>query len=427
MPKITLCILVFLFFVQFAFAQNETSLHLQIVDPNSSLVPNVSVKLKINEKLIKEISKEKPQIIVFSKIQPGKYVVEIEAAGFKKLIKEIEILPQKNELTLTLEIAEIVENVDVNQNPQEQSVDSVFGNFLTPEQIAALPDDPEQLKKALRQIAGDDNAVIMVDGFTSDKVPAKSQIASIRIVRSSFDAEYHKIGQTYINITTRAGNQKFSGSLSFNFNDESLNARNAFAPRKFPEQTKTTMLFLSGPIKANKAAFSFLMLDSRNYNGNSINAFLPNGLFQSSTNNRSNSFLINPRIFYDISKKHQFNLNYEFTDTRLKNLGVGNFDLESRGFNIKIRNHDLRFSESGFFGKRFLNEFRFRLLAENSETLPKSDERTVSVLDSFNSGSAGNKNSTAETKFYLADNLLFGYKNHAFKIGFQFEFEKRKG
>lgn len=418
-------ILIFLLFVQYNFAQSDSSLHLQILDQNSSLVPNVSVKLKSNGKIIKETTKEKPQTIVFSKIAPGKYILEIEAIGFNKLIREIEIFPQKNEIPVTLEIAEIIENIDVNQDNREKAIDSVFGSFLTPEQIASLPDDPEQLKKALRQIAGDETAVILVDGFSSDKVPTKSQISSIRIVRSSFDAEYHKIGQTYINITTRAGNQKFSGSLSFNFNDESLNARNTFSPRRFSEQTKTTMLFLSGPLKKNKAAFSFLALDSRNFNGKSINAFLPNGLFQSSTNSRNNGLLIAPKINYDISKTHQFSLSYEFSDSSMKNLGVGDFNLESRGFDIKSRNHQLRFSESGYFGKKFLNEFRFQFTAENSLTIPNSSEVTILVLDSFNSGGAGNKNNFEKTEFGFADNLLFGYKNHALKFGFQFEYEKR--
>lgn len=420
-------ILPFLFFLLIAktiFAQS-TSLHLQIIDQNSSLVPNVSVKLKSNNKIVKEITKENRQEIIVSKLEQGKYLLEIEAVGFRKHSQEIEITSGKNELTIKLEIAEVIENVEVDQDAQEKSVDEAFSGFLTKDQIAALPDDPEELKRELKRIAGDENVIIKVDGFTGENLPQKSQIASVRIVRSSFDAENHELGFTYINIATKPGNPRFSGSLSFNFNDESLNARNAFSSGRFPEQSKNTIFFLSGPIKKDKTAFSATIIDFRNFTGQNVNAILPTRFFNGFVNSKSDFTIINTTINRNLSKHHNAKFDYEFTNSSGKNLGVGGFNLAERAFDTKNRTHQLRVSESGYISNKFLNEIRFEFKNETANTLPQSENVGVIVLDSFSRGGAGNFSRNSKSSFMFADNLLFGYKNHALKIGLQIEYERR--
>lgn len=419
-------VLITILFSLTVFAQQKASLQIQVTDQNDEIISNTGLKLTQANKLIYEISDNTAKIIRLKNLEPGKYLLEIFAAGFQTKSQEIELIPGENELKFQLELAEIIENVEVEQTVQEQSVNETFGNFLTRDQIAALPDDPEQIKKALRQIAGDENAVIQVDGFTSDAVPDKSRISSIRIVRSSFDAEYHKIGLTYINITTRATNQRFSGSIWFDFNDEALNARNAFAPFRYPEQTKNFFFYLSGPIKKDKAAFSIQVTDSRNFYGKSINAFLPEGQFSDSSNSNVDSFGLDTAINYNITKNITSKFQYRFGTSTFKNLGVGDFDLESRGYDVRTTNHLFRVSESGYIGKKFLNEFRFEFSREESNTEPRSDETTILVLDSFSSGGAGNRTSFTKTEMMVADNLMFGNKNHAMKVGFQAEFESLK-
>jgi outer membrane receptor protein involved in Fe transport len=420
-------IILFIFFllltVKFVFAQS-TALHLQITDQNSSLIPNVSVKLKSNNKIVKEITKENPQEIIVSKIEQGKYVLEVQSVGFKTYSQEIEIIAGKNDLTVKLELADVVEKVEVDQSAQEKSVDEAFSGFLTKAQIEALSDDPKEMEKELREIAGDSSAVIKVDGFLGGNLPQKSQIASIRIVRSSFDAENHELGFTYINITTKPGNQKFSGSLSSNFNDESLNARNAFSSKRFPEQSKNTIFFLSGPIKKDKTAFSTTIVDFRNFNSNNINASLPSGSFNDSVNSRTNFTTINTTINQNLTKYHNAKFDYEFVNSSAKNLGVGGFDLAERAFDTKSRSHQLRVSESGYISNKFLNEIRFELKNETANTFPQNENVGIIVLDSFSRGGAGNFSRNSKLSFMFADNLLFGYKNHALKIGLQTEHER---
>lgn len=424
MLKNTLQLLVFLFAVNTVFAQQTSSLKLQVVDADSALIINVTARIRQNDKLIEELLGENQAIIVFSKLETGNYLLEIEAEGFQPKAQEIKIETGTNELTIILDVLQVSEAVSVEQSEVEKAIDNAFNSFLTKEQIAALPDDPEELKKALRQIAGDQNAEIRVDGFSSSSLPSKSQIASIRISRSSFDAENHKLGVTYIDITTKVTSPRFSGSLLFTFNDEALNARNPFAPRRFVVQSKNTFFSLNGPIKKDQAAFSLTFVDFRNFEAMTINAILPSGRLSDSANTSNDFTLFSPRINLNLPKDHTAKFNYEFFKSDATNLGVRGFDLPSRGYNSIFQSHQIRFSETGFIGKNFLNEMRFQLRHEKTQTLPQTQDVAILVLDSFNSGSAGNFRNSSKQSFIFADNLLFGYKNHALKIGVLTEFEK---
>ena len=58
-----------------------------------------------------------------------------------------------------------------------------FSNVLLEGQIDALPDDPDEMEKVLKEMAGP-GATIRVDGFRGGRLPPKSQIRSIRFSRA---------------------------------------------------------------------------------------------------------------------------------------------------------------------------------------------------------------------------------------------------
>ena len=418
--------MVFLFSASTVLALQETTLKVNILDPNSNIIPKVSVRLKSDGKILREIKTENGREIVFSKIERGEYVLEVEAIGFKLQSQIVKVEAGGNELTVILEVAGIVEEVKVESNAQEKAVEEAFGNFLTKDQIANLPDDPDELEDELKRIAGGDNVVIRVDGFAGGRLPAKSRIASIRIVRSSYDAEYHELGVTFVDIVTKAGNNRFSGAISFNFNDEALNARNAFSRIRFPEQSRNTLFFLDGPLTKDKTSFSVTLLDNRDFIARNIVAVLLTGAINDFVNSDVSSTYLDTSITHNLTKNLPIKLRYSFSNGIFKNLGVGGFNLPERAFSVKNRTHDLRFSTSGYVGKRFLNEFRFQYQNQFSQTIPQNENATIIVLDSFTSGGAGNRAQTSEQSFLVTDNLLVGIKQHALKIGGSVFFESQR-
>ena len=90
--------------------------------------------------------------------------------------------------------------------------------------------------------------MLRVDGFRGGRLPPKSQIQSIRFRRDMFAAENHGGGMVFVDIHTRPGGGPLRGTADFMFRDESLNARNAFAPRRAPEQQQNGTFTLNGTL-----------------------------------------------------------------------------------------------------------------------------------------------------------------------------------
>lgn len=406
--------------------QTDGSLHISVIDQNRNFISTFTARIKKGQQIVAEVISKDNFDVVFSKIEVGSYILEIESEGFKPQSLEVKIKSERSKISVILKIAEIVENVKIDLAAKDQRVEESFNNFLTAEQIAALPDDPREMEAALRRIAGDNNVVIRVDGFSGGRLPIKSQIASVRIVRSSYDAEHHELGMIYVDVVTKVGSRRFSGSISFDFNDEAFNARNAFAKIRFPEQNRNTFFYLSGPIKENKTDFSLVFTNSNYLKSQNIVAFLPDGIFKDSINSLTSSNFLDLRVNHNLTKNLPIKLSYQFSDGISNNLGIGDFNLPDKAFDLKTRSQEFRFSTVGYFANKFLNEFRVQYKEENLRTIPQSEETSVIVLDSFRSGGAGNFQRNLKRSFWLADNLLFGFKKHALKFGGTISFENEK-
>src|SRR5262249_28404078 len=150
---------------------------------------------------------------------------------------------------------------------RERALDArsnAFASVLTRDQIDALPDDPDEMEGALKEMAGP-GAVIRVDGFRGGKLPPKSQIRGIRFRRDSFAAENHGGWLVRVAITPSPGAGPLRGTADFTFRDESLNARNAFSPARTPEQQQNFGFTLNGTLVKGRTSFSLV--------SNGINAY----------------------------------------------------------------------------------------------------------------------------------------------------------
>ena len=70
---------------------------------------------------------------------------------------------------------------------------NAFTSSLSEQEIAELPDDPDELEQLLMQMAGP-GATMRVNGFRGGRLPPKSQIQSIRFRMNSYAADNHEAG-----------------------------------------------------------------------------------------------------------------------------------------------------------------------------------------------------------------------------------------
>lgn len=406
-------------------AQEETSLQIRMFDQNSALIERAAVRLKTEQgQTVKQSATDKSQLINFSGLAAGDYILDIESPGFKTVSQKISVRSGKNLLEIKLEIEEIKVNVDITQSEREKQLDEAFNENFTENQIEALPDDPEEIRKELQRRYGDD-IVIRVDGFEGRRIPPKEQIASIKVIKSSFDAEFHEIGQTIVDIQTKAGVKQFIGSLSSSYGNSIFDARNAFARERLPAQNISLSGFFIFPAIKKKTNLMFDFFAIKSYKANAIIAQLPDGQTNISINSKYDTFQPTLRLIHNINKLHTLSASYLFAASKYSNFGIGGLNLSERAYSSNTTEHRLQVSEYGTI-KKLANQFRLELSSESGKNYSVSDLPGIIVLDAFSSGGAGINNQSRRQEFNLADNLFFDYGKHNFKIGGTLGYERRK-
>src|SRR5579863_872338 len=134
---------------------------------------------------------------------PGAYALQVSADGFDNDIEGISIAAANNRpMTVTLLIAKITQQVEVQENPNTLSLDQADNKsalVLKEDDIQALPDDVDELTQYLTDLAGPRAAAtggvqFVIDGFLGGQLPPKDQIKEIRINTNPFTTEYAQAG-----------------------------------------------------------------------------------------------------------------------------------------------------------------------------------------------------------------------------------------
>src|SRR5262249_6395967 len=151
----------------------------------------------------------------------------------------------------------------------------------------------------------------------------KQSIREIRINENPFSAEYDHVGLSRIEILTKPGTEKFQGQSYFNFNDESLNSRNPFAPYRAPYQSRLFGGNLSGPILPGRATF-FVDFERQEVDGNAVlNAtILDNDLREAPLSLAlvvpERRMIVGPRLDWQLNSSNTLVARYSFTRSELR-------------------------------------------------------------------------------------------------------------
>ncbi|MCI0339426.1 MAG: TonB-dependent receptor [Acidobacteria bacterium] len=400
---------------------SDASLRIMVLDPAGATIPNARVSIN---KQTQVSTTNKRGEADFNRLAPGKYQVRVSADGFATLtINDLVLRPENNQIEVRLEVAAVQEEIKVERDQREAKTDprgDAFATVLTPEQIANLPDDPEEFEEALRQIAGP-GATFRVNGFRGGHLPPKNQIREIRFRSNSYAAENHESSFISVDILTKPGIDAWHGSLNFGFRDESLNARNAFAPFRAPEQNRRFGIDLGGPLWKNRTSL-FVAADGVNsYEAKTIVAALPQGNFYDQVLQPWRTLNLNARVEHLLTGTHTARVEYQHNATRRDNNGVGNFDFPERGYTTDSAEQILRFADSGAIGKKLFNEFRFQALWQRVDVSSLSSATTILVLNAFNRGGGQINSSRRVREFEVADNVDLAIKKHTMRAGFLFE------
>jgi hypothetical protein len=418
-----------------AFAQTPADtgrLLVTIVDQTGGVIPNAKVTVTSEDTAAKAASIEPVMtsgagIATIERLAPGRYAIQAEFPGFETaVVRDVRVRTGDVKRTITLPIKKVAEDVTVGRDKQSSALDpqgSAFSTVLTREQIAALPDDPDEMEKVLKAMAPP-GAQIRVDGFTGGKLPPKSQIRSIRLPRmDQIAAQNHGglNGLLFIDILTQPGNGPLRGSLDFTFRDDALNARNPFTPVKGDEGLRQGGFSLSGSIVPNKSSFSLQIQGANQFDTTNLLAALPDGTVAAPIRRPTDRTNVYARFDQGITKDHMARFSFTRTGSTSNNLGVGAYDLPERAYGTTSTDNQFRMTENGPLGRRFFSESRLQVHWADSASSSAVELPTVRVLDAFTRGGAQQAGGRNVLEFEAASDLDYVRGKHSMRTGLVLE------
>jgi Carboxypeptidase regulatory-like domain len=381
------------------FAQQTGSLAGQVGDTLGASIVGATITVVSADGKEKTATSNQNGDFTINGLAAGTYTVRVIAPNFA-LFENTEVViaaGQRKTLDVALTIATAEEQVDVSDGEavSNDPNNNASATVLKEKDLEALPDDPDELEAALQALAGPsagpNGGQIYIDGFTGGRLPPKEAIREIRINQNPFSAEYDRLGFGRIEILTKPGSDKWRGQAFLNFNDESLNSRNPFAPNRAASQTRFFGGSISGPIQKGKSSF-FLDVNNREIDNNAVvNAqILDSGLnitnFREEFQLPNRRISVSPRFDYQINTNNTLVARYSFTRATIENQGIGDTSLQSRAYDTKNTEHEIRLTETMIINAKTVNETRFQYQFGKREQIGDNSVPTINVAAAFTGG-----------------------------------------
>jgi hypothetical protein len=405
----------------------EGRLTVTVADQTGAVIPGATVTLTAQDSKsaptpVAPVTTSSQGVATFQGLAPGRFTVQVQFSGFEpRLLSDVRIRAGENRQNVALEISKVEDTVTVSQDPSSAASDrrgSSFGTVLTREQIDALSDDPEEMRRQLAEMAGLD-AVIKVDSFEGAQLPPKSQIRMIRISRDQFAAENHSAGGLQIDIVTQPGIGPIRGQIGTRLQDGSMTGRSPLVPKKGPERSTTYNLSLSGSLVPQKTSFTMNVNGLSAFQTPNLNVALPTGTRSEALTVRRprDQMSVNLTLDHALTKDQTLRLSVNRNANAQRNLGIGDYNLPERAYETENTNYNVRVQHVGPLGRRFFTNTRVQIGWTETATLSELEAPTIRVIDAFTSGgqqlAGGNRNRTVN----VASDLDYVRGRHSLRAG----------
>ena len=358
-------------------------------------------------------------------LAPGRYAIETEFPGFEKgVVRDTRVRAGDNRQTVTLALSKLSDSTTVEVDRAEAASDraTTFGTALTREQIDALSEDPDELRRQLQDMTGPD-AVISVDSFEGQQLPHKSQIKSIRISRDQFAAEIHQAGFPRIDVVTQPGVGPFRGGFGFNFYDSAMDGVNPLVDRKGPAQSGSVNTYVQGTAIPNRLGYFLSIFGTNGYNTPTLYFNTADGRVSQNADVKqvNQNLSLYGGFEYALTKDQVLRVQVGRSGNTNENLGVGTYNQVERAYTQRFNSTSLYAQQMGPLGRRFVLNTRLSLNINDQSSVSAVDAPTYLVTEAFNIGGAQQKGGTRSRAFYLGSDLDYVRGIHSFRTGIQLD------
>jgi hypothetical protein len=362
----------------------------------------------------------------FENLAPGRYSITAEFSGFQtRSLPDVRIRSGENKQVVVLPIDRVQSSVTVERDKQQAASDRemTFGTVLTREQIDALSDDPDELKRQLMDIAGP-GAKILVDSFEGRELPPKAMIKSIRITRDQFAPEVHFAGEFRIEVLTQPGIGPVRGNMRMGFYDSATDGRNPLVGQRGPAQSVMYGMGMSGTLVSQRASFQVNFSGQDSYTTPVQYAATSSGQIKGNLPLRSpsdNAFY-SGGFDYALTRDQVLRVNFNGSKFTRNNTGIGTHDLIERAYSTEDSSFGVYMQQNGPVGRRFVLNTRLSISGNDSVSRSEVEAPTIVVNDAFTSGGAQRRGGTHSRNYWFNSDLDYVRGRHSMRGGIELQY-----
>ena len=261
---------------------------------------------------------------------------------------------------------------------------------------------------------------LSINGFgNGGRLPNRDEIQEIRINENSFTAEQPSQGRGQTQIITRGGTGGFNGDATFNFADESLDARNALTSSRPFYQQRDLRANVSGPLIRNRLTMTFGYQRNESENAANLFATTPDGIVNDALTQPGSSRSYNLNSTAQLAQNHVLNFSYSKGNQGNELNNVGNQNLAEQGSRRAVNNWNIQVKETAILSSRVNHEVRFnltRFIQENHPLTP--GEFNINVRGAFRGGGSTNDSINRIRNYTFGNLLMYTGDTVSLRVGY---------
>jgi outer membrane receptor protein involved in Fe transport len=455
-----------------------------IRDASGAVVPDAKISAKnMNTGATRQTATDSEGRYNLTNLWPGQYEVRAERTGFRTAVQSgviltvggatvVDLVMQVGEVSEVLEIKQeepLIEptRAELSRVVNEQSIESlpIIGrNFVDFAKLASgvapgrentgggafkEPDVGVGQAAAPRLTFGGQSelsTLILVDGadniqtFTGlpRMTPSQEAVREFRVLNSTFLAEYGRALGGFVNIVTKSGANRVSGSVYyFGMNDE-LNAKPLLTGPNPALRQNQYGATIGGPLKRDRTFFFGNYEGQRRAESNKFSSVIFNnlaainvtkrffGLTEEVTDllrsNDYDGFLA--KLDHKLTTNHDFSIRYNLLDSTTRGfLGGGGraSPASTTRRNNFVLDQSLVLSDTAVLGANIVNEARVQWARRSFDFPSVIKEPDLEISNLIITGkSTSDMDFYRESRLQLSDNLSVVSGGHALKFGADF-------
>ncbi len=402
-----------------------------VKDPSGAVIPGAAVTLTGENGNARQAKTGPDGTYTFRAVPPGVYSISVAFPGLSQAAG-VAISVDTGQVAhgdVAMKPAEVKQEVTVTEENTTQlglqSSQNADALVFKGDDLASLPDDPDDLEQDLQALAGPsagpNGGEIYIDGFSSGRLPPKSSIREIRINQNPFSSEFDKLGFGRIEIFTKPGSDKFHGTSFYDITDGVWNARNPFiTTNPMPGfRTQTYGGNVSGPL-SGKASF-FVDVERRQIDDNAIlNAYDPISLLpdRGFTPTPQQRTTVSPRVDWQVGANNTLSVRYSYLDLNRNLWGIGLYNLPDSGYSFLQGQNMAQLTDTDVLSPKVVNEIRFQYTHNITTENALANGVQVTVPSAFVEGGAGlGHTRQGDDNYEFQDYATVTHGAHTIKFG----------